>query len=187
MAEGGFWHALRVREKDNLEFWVSHLIVLASTVFGVYLAASAGYDTAVAFDRLQSDKQGFYMRRALGDELADNLKEAEKWTGYFIEGDAWRFEGRVEDYPLQTYVWDAMKVNDATLALPPKVLTEVRRFYRMTNLRVRDMVSRTGASRSAAEALRKDVKRMRAEVVPLLAKDTKDFAGRLTARGINVD
>ena len=150
-------------------------------------AASAGFDTAVAFEKLQSDKQGFYMRRALGDELADNLNDAEKWTGYFIEGDAWRFEGRVEDYPLQTYVWDAMKVNDATLQLPPKVLTEIRRFYRMTNLRVRDMVSRTGASRSAAEELRKDVKRMRAQVVPPLARDTKAYESRLTERGLKVD
>jgi hypothetical protein len=37
-----FTDFFRVREKDNAEFWVSHLIVLASTVLGVYLAASAG-------------------------------------------------------------------------------------------------------------------------------------------------
>jgi hypothetical protein len=187
MAEGGFFQLFRVRERDHLEFWVSHLIVLASTVLGVYLAASVGYDSAVAFETLHSDKQGFYMRRALSDELGDNLKEAEKWTGYFLEGDAWRFEGRAEDYPLQTYVWDAMKANEGTLELPPKVLTEVRRFYRMTQLRVRDMVSRSGASRPAAEELRKDIKRMRAEIVPLLARDTKEYEGRLTARGIKID
>jgi hypothetical protein len=187
VAESGFFHLFRVREKDNLEFWVSHAIVLASTVLGVYLAASAGYDSAMAFEKVQGDKQGYYMRRALADELSDNLKEAEKWTGYFIEGDAWRFEGRVEDYPLQTYIWDAMKVNEGTLQLSPKVLTDVRRFYRMTQLRVRDMVSRTGASRPAAEELRKDVKRMRAEVVPLLTRETKEYAARLAAHGIKTD
>ncbi|MBP6011825.1 MAG: hypothetical protein KBA31_06315 [Alphaproteobacteria bacterium] len=183
----GFLNLLRVREKDNLEFWVSHAIILASTVLGVYLAASAGYDAAVSFENLRSDKQGFYMRRALSDELSDNLAEAEKWTGYFLEGDAWRFEEKPEDYPLQTYVWEAMKVNDSTLELNPKILTEVRRFYRITQLRVRDMVSGSGASRPAAEDLRKDVKRMRADILPLLAKDMKVFERKLAARGIKVD
>jgi hypothetical protein len=187
MAEGGFFSLFRVRERDNLEFWVSHAIVLASTVLGVYLAASAGYDSALAFEKVQADKAGFYMRRALNDELSDNLKEAEKWTGYFLEGDAWRFEGRPEDYPLQTYVWDSMKANEATLALNPKVLTEVRRFYRATQLNVRDMVSGSSASRPAAEAIRKDVKRMRADILPLLAKDTKEYAGRLAGLGLKID
>lgn len=178
----------RVREKDNTEFWVSHLIVLVSTVLGVYLAASAGYDAALAFESLRSDKQGYYMRRALSDELDDNLKDAHKWTTYFIEGDAWRFEGRAEDYPLQTYVWDSMKTaSDVSFELPPKVLTDIRRYYRNTQLYVRDMVSRTGASRSAAEALRKETARMRKEVLPLLAKDMEAFKARLDARGAKVD
>jgi hypothetical protein len=183
MAEGGFFNLFRVREKDNLEFWVSHAIVLLSTVLGVYLAASAGYDSAVRFEKMQSNKAGFHMRRALSDELSDNLKEAQKWTGYFLEGDAWRFEGKPEDYPLQTYVWDAMKANEATLALNPKILTEIRRFYRATQLNVRDMVSGSSASRPAAEAIRKDIKRMQAEILPLLAKDTKDYGARVAADG----
>jgi hypothetical protein len=182
------FNLFRVREKDNLEFWVSHLIILASTVAGVYLAASAGYDAALAFESLRSDKQGYYMRRALNDELDDNLKDAHKWTTYFIEGDAWRFEGRVEDYPLQTYVWDSMKTaSDVSFELPPKVLTDVRRYYRNTQLYVRDMVSRTGAARPAAEALRKETARMRKDVLPLLAKDTKAFKARLDARGASTD
>lgn len=183
----GFSHLFRVREKDNLEFWVSHGLVFLSTVLGVYLAASAGYDAALAFESLRSDKQGYYMRRALADELADNLNAAEKWTGYFIEGDAWRFEGRVEDYPLQTYVWDSMKVSDVAFELAPKILTEVRRYYRDTQLQVRDMVGRTGASRPAAEELRKNTKRVRAEILPLLDKDMKALKAKLEARGTAVD
>jgi nucleoid-associated protein YgaU len=128
------------------------------------------------------------MRRALSDELDDNLKDAQKWTTYFIEGDAWRFEGRVEDYPLQTYVWDSMKTaSDVSFELPPKVLTDIRRYYRNTQLYVRDMVGRSGASRPAAEALRKETARMRKEIQPLLAKDTKDYAARLVGRGVKVD
>jgi hypothetical protein len=183
-----FTDIFRVREKDNLEFWVSHLIVLASTVIGVYLAASAGYDAALAFEGLRSDKQGYYMRRALSDELDDNLKDAHKWTTYFIEGDAWRFEGRVEDYPLQTYVWDSMKTaSDVSFELPPKALTDIRRYYRNTQLYVRDMVSRSGASRPAAEALRKETARMRKEILPLITRDMKAFKARLDARGATVD
>lgn len=183
----GFRHLFRVREKDNLEFWVSHALVLLSTVLGVYLAASAGYDAALAFEGLRTEKQGYFMRRALADELSDNLSNAEKWTGYFLEGDAWRFEGKPEDYPLQTYVWDAMKASDVTFELTPRILTEVRRYYRNTQLSVRDMVSGMSASRPAAEDLRKETKRMRAAVLPLLDGDMKSLKDKLAARGVTVD
>jgi hypothetical protein len=77
--------------------------------------------------------------------------------------------------------------SDVSFELPPKVLTDIRRYYRNTQFYVRDMVSRTGASRSAAEALRKETARMRKEVLPLLAKDMKAFKARLDARGAKVD
>ncbi|MEQ1864729.1 MAG: hypothetical protein ABL996_08750 [Micropepsaceae bacterium] len=182
-----FFSVFRVREKDNLEFWVSHALVIFSTVLGVYLAASAGYDAALSFESLRGDKQGYFMRRALSDELSDNLNSAEKWTGYFLEGDAWRFEGKPEDYPLQTYVWDSMKASDVTFELAPKILTEVRRYYRNTQLSVRDMVSGSSASRPAAEELRKETKRVRAEILPLLDGDLKSLKAKLAARGVRVD
>lgn len=38
------WAALlKVREKDNLEFWIAQFVVIVATVLGVYLAAQAGF------------------------------------------------------------------------------------------------------------------------------------------------
>ena len=40
----------KVRDEGNLEFWVSNVVIILSTVLGVYLAAQAGYRTALDFE-----------------------------------------------------------------------------------------------------------------------------------------
>jgi hypothetical protein len=64
----------RVRESGNAEFWIANLVVMASTIIGVYLAAQAGFKTALQFEVARSERDGFYMRRALLDELKDKLE-----------------------------------------------------------------------------------------------------------------
>jgi hypothetical protein len=69
----------KVREQGNLEFWTSHLLIMASTVIGVYLAAQAGYMTAMQFEVARGERDAYYMRRALLDELKDNLDAVKSW------------------------------------------------------------------------------------------------------------
>ena len=45
-----FFRIFKVRETGNAEFWISHLMIMASTVLGVYLAAQAGYKAALEFE-----------------------------------------------------------------------------------------------------------------------------------------
>jgi hypothetical protein len=54
----------KVRESGNAEFWIANLIVMASTVLGVYLAAQAGFTTALQFEVARSESEGYYLRRA---------------------------------------------------------------------------------------------------------------------------
>ena len=69
---------------------------------GVYLAAQAGFTTALQFEIARSDRDGYYMRRALLDEVKDNLASVDDWSGslekamrnrisadYFLPTDTW--------------------------------------------------------------------------------------------------
>jgi hypothetical protein len=80
-----FFRIFKVRETGNAEFWVSNLVIMASTVLGVYLAAQAGYKTALEFEVARGERDGYYMRRALLDELRDNLDSVKTWGVQFQE------------------------------------------------------------------------------------------------------
>lgn len=73
----------RVRESGNTEFWIANFVVMASTIIGVYLAAQAGFKTALQFEVARSERDGFYMRRALLDEVKDNLSSVDDWSQTF--------------------------------------------------------------------------------------------------------
>ena len=70
--------ALNVSKSKTTEFWVSHLIIFAGTIIGVYLAASAGLKVAIQFELIKSDRDSYYMRSALLDELKDNTDTIHK-------------------------------------------------------------------------------------------------------------
>ena len=99
----------KVRDEGNLEFWVSNLVIVLSTVLGVYLAAQAGYRTALDFELARTERESFYMRRALLDELKDNLTQADEISKNMAEN-GWRVRNAdPEIFKLQGYVWETMK------------------------------------------------------------------------------
>jgi hypothetical protein len=73
----------KVREKGNLEYWVSQFVVLTSTVLGVFLAAQAGYSTAIQFEVTRGERDGYYLRRALVSEIKNNLNAVDEWSREF--------------------------------------------------------------------------------------------------------
>lgn len=73
----------KVRESGNLEYWVSQAVVLVSTVMGVYLAAQAGYSTAIQFEVTRGEREAYYLRRALLDEVKSNLRTVETWSNAY--------------------------------------------------------------------------------------------------------
>jgi hypothetical protein len=122
------FRVFKVRENGNLEFWVSHIVILISTVLGVFLAAQAGYKTALQFEVTRSERDSYFMRVALLDELKDNIELAEKFAGVFVaqKGETW--PGNLNDFKLQSFVWDTMKQQNTTFQIPAGILSAVRRF-----------------------------------------------------------
>jgi hypothetical protein len=173
----------KVRDQGNAEFWVSNLMIVFSTILGVYLAAQAGYKTAIEFELARGDRDGYYMRRALLDEVKDNLETADKWSQWMAQ-DGWRFRGGDPNaFKLQSYVWDTMKEQAITFQLAPMVLTGIRRYYDNASIHAINLAKGQGTGMDAAKALLEDTKKVREETVPAMEKDIATLKARLEGRG----
>jgi hypothetical protein len=177
----------KVREEGNLEFWVSNLVIVMSTILGVYLAAQAGYATAVNFERVRNDREGYYMRKALLDELKDNLDQADK-TSTWVAKDGWRMQGGSADaFKPQNYVWEAMKESTVTFAIPADVLTGVRRYYAAAEVVARQYAIGQGTAMDGAKQSIEEVKKVREGIVPALERDIERLRGNLSRSGFPVE
>jgi hypothetical protein len=198
----------KVRESGNAEFWIANLIVMASTVLGVYLAAQAGFTTALQFEVARSERDGYYLRRALLDEVKDNLDSVDDWSqsfekalrnrisdSYFLPSDTWvaywsdkngwSNAGIVPDeLKMQTFVWETMKQQSITFQLAPQLLSGVRRYYDGMDGNMKEVTSKQWKAGPAAKAILADTKRMRGEIVPAFEKDIAELKASLEAQGV---
>lgn len=108
------------------EFWLGNMFIILSTVLGVYLAAHSGLKTAMEFDQISSDKDNYYLRANLRDEVLYNIGITERIIktidkiGTFDRS----------NYPnFQTYILDTMKQQPNTLKTPNNILNGVLRYY----------------------------------------------------------
>ena len=161
---------LSVAESKNREFWFSHLIVFTATIIGVYLAASAGLKAAVQFELIKSDRDSYYMRSALIDEIKDNTNTIKTWGTEYRTGKAGKFIGKPNDFKLDTYVWTTMQDNAGTFEIPSKILTGIRHYYRDANIGLSKMTSRNAAAKDVDKML-EQTKTFNSNIVPLLQAD----------------
>jgi hypothetical protein len=198
----------KVRESGNVEFWIANLIVMASTVLGVYLAAQAGFKTALQFEVARTEREGYYMRRALLDEVKDNLDSVDAWSGafekalrnrisdsYFLPSDTWVVYWNdkngwsnagilPDELKMKTFVWETMKQQAITFQLAPQLLSGVRRYYDGMDGNMKEVLSRQWKAGPAAKAILDDTKRMRDEIVPAFEKDIAELKASLEEQGV---
>jgi hypothetical protein len=62
-----------------LELMISSSVQVVSTVLGVYLAARSAYRNTV----IRSERDGYFMRTALLDELKENIAAVDAWSADF--------------------------------------------------------------------------------------------------------
>jgi hypothetical protein len=177
----------KVRAEGNLEFWVSNFIIILSTVLGVYLAALAGYKTALEFEISRTQRESYFMRTALLDELKDNLEQAEKNADFIMNKDGWRFKAGPEAYKMQSFVWETMKQQSTTFQIPSELLTAVRRYYDNTNSYGTDMRAASSPAIEAAKALLAETKAMREKTLPAMEKDIARLREKLEKLGLLTD
>jgi hypothetical protein len=174
----------KVRETGNAEFWVSHFIILLSTVVGVYLAALAGYRTAVEFEVTSTDRQGYYLRRALLDEVKQNFVWADAMADGILKD--WRagFPGQ----KVKTFIWETMKEQNITFQLSPEILGTIREYYDDCDDYTRTLSpgGGVGGSQIEAEAWKQKTKKARDTVVPILEKELAELRAEFVKNGIPI-
>jgi hypothetical protein len=178
-----FLRLLRVREKDNIEFWVSHLLIVVSTIVGVFLAAQAGFDKALQFEAIKTDRENYYLQSALAAELEDNLDNVAAWGADFVGGGAQGFKGQAEKYRLETFVWEAMKETPNTFQIPAEILTPIRRYYRDIAADLTAMTALDAQSRAAVDHMLAATEALRAQALPLLQEHLAALGARVEAAG----
>lgn len=177
----------KVRDEGNLEFWVSNAVIILSTVLGVYLAAQAGYRTALDFELARTERESYFMRRAMLDELKDNLVHADEISKNMVEN-GWRFKASDPDiFKLQGYVWETMKQQSTTFQIPSDVLTGVRRYYDKSNGYTKALAVGQGTAIEAANLWMKDTQEVREKTIPALEKDIDDLRNKLVKRGVQTN
>jgi hypothetical protein len=200
----------KVRESGNAEFWVANLFLMASTIIGVYLAAQAGFTTAMQFEVARSERDGYYMRRALLDEVKDNLDSVGEWSSgfekilrnriseqYFLPSDTWTVYWSdkngwsnagvaPDELKMKTFVWETMKQQAITFQLAPELLSAVRRYYDSMDGNMKDVLGHEWKAGPAAKAILEDTRRMREEIVPVFERDIAELRESLQARSVPV-
>ncbi len=67
----------------TLETAITNGVQLVSTVLGVYLAARAAHRNTVEFEVIRSERDGYFMRAALLEELKENAAAVDAWSADF--------------------------------------------------------------------------------------------------------
>jgi hypothetical protein len=187
MAVPRIFRIFKVREEGNLEFWVSNLVIVLSTILGVYLAAQAGFTTALQFEIARGEREGYYMRRAMLDELKDNLEQADVFSKNMIEN-GWRMrEMNPEIFKMQSFVWETMRQQSTTFQLPSHILTGFRRYYDKTAEYARRMAVGQGTGAEAAREWMKDTQDIREKLIPGMETEITQLREKLVGRGIQIN
>jgi len=167
----------------NKEFWIGHFLVMASTVLGVYLAAHSGLESAIEFDAITSDRDNYYLRANLRDEVKYNIEITERIIKTIDK--VGTFDRR--NYPkFQSYILDTMKEQSNTLKTPNVILIGTLHYYdsieSLFDERSRHLISYP----ELAEKLRKQVDDYRKNVLSVMDDDLKNLKTRLENEGVKV-
>ena len=180
-------NATKSLRKLKTEFWVGHAIVLISTVAGVYLAASAGLDTALEFENIRYDRDNFYLRTSLRDESIHNIQDIEK-----IADRARRLnvlpkedtEGRRLRY---YFIYDSLLENPNVLNTPSKIIIGVQHFYNEIESTLDEGAKRNLSYGETAKRLEKITEEYKSNILPFFEQDISQLKQSLENTGIRTE
>lgn len=164
-------------EIKKASFWISQLCIITATVLGVFLAASQGFEQAIQFDNIKGDKNNYYLRKSLQNELSDNVGYIRDFIG--------KVRGGVDkpELTLETFVWRSMVYSSAALETPSELLRETQKFYHKAE---EIMSTPYYNNQNKANYLGELAEHMEKNVLPKFEKDTDDIRKSLQARSMDV-
>lgn len=167
--------------KIPLEFWLGQAVVVISTVVGVYLAATVGFQKAVELTLFTSDRSTYYLGQSYKAELDSN---AEQLLGFMDRHADAPFMPENERLSLNLYVFNTMKEADSTFELPPAVLNGVSEFYQEAGSLIGELNARQLNKQSGFQRLREITEQVRQDESAQMGDFVEQLRARLSAQGI---
>ena len=172
-------HTRRGLSKVNWEFWIGNFFVVFSTVLGVYLASHAALETAIKYDSLRTDRDNYYVRTSLYNELNHNISVFEEVIPNLRKGRRYYKNDQYITHP-QYFVWESLKKSPAALTTPPKILAGVSHFYENTGIILNKLDQRKNFKDSfSANELEELVNDFKKETMPLIQQNLAELKNDL--------
>ena len=176
--------AVDTREVKKLSFWISQLFIVIATVLGVFLAANQGFKQAMAFENIRTERNNFYLRQSLKNEIADNIVLLK---GYAEKISSGRLSDRQTPFKPDTFVWESMKSSSATLEIPSELLAESRKFYRQAEDIQQKVATNVYTHERGIKMINELTSHMESAVLPKFEENLLELKGRLAKSCINLD
>ena len=176
-------HARQIIAGLNKEFWIGHFLIMVSTVLGVYLAAHSGLKTAVEFDAITSDRDNYYLRANLRDEVLYNINISE---GIIKNIEKWGTFDRKAHPKFQSYVMDTMKEQSNTLKTPNVILSGTLQYYDRVERLIEQRKGHSLSYPALAKKLRKEIDDYKKNILSVIDKDQEELKARLAEAGVTL-
>jgi hypothetical protein len=174
---------LDTSEASKLSFWISQLCIIVATVLGVFLAANQGFKQAIAYGDIQSDKNNYYLRKSLQNEIAANISHT---RGYLKRIERGSLAERKAPFKLESFVWDCMRNSPYTLEMPSELLRENNDFHRRV-MELYDKIAIGDYSvQKGSERMEELLAHMEKDVLPAFDQNTAEIRVRLDSKGIKL-
>ncbi|MCK4815824.1 hypothetical protein KA005_08640 [bacterium] len=183
-------------EKDNFEskkvksdllnvgYWVGHIFIIIATVLGVYLAAIAGFEKAIQFELVRSDRDTYYLVTALQTEVQDNIVVLEDFmkhyeSNYYIPSKNKPFTSK--------FIWEAMKYSSSTYEIPFTLLNEIKNYYRNVDRLFKQLDQRGARKRTPVfKLIRKESSTFESDILPKIEEYRNGLKKILSQNNIKV-
>ncbi|MEM7400836.1 MAG: hypothetical protein AAF304_02680 [Pseudomonadota bacterium] len=174
--------------KANWEFWIGNFFVVFSTVLGVYLAAHAALETAIQFEAVRADRDSYYVRSSLRNELNHNIAVYEEIIKNYQEGKkGYHKSDQWMSHP-EHIVWESLKSSPALITTPPDILSGVSNFYQYSEL-ILEKLSKRGPTNSTiylASQLEEKINEFKKGTLPLLESNLASLKKELGKQEIEL-
>ncbi len=174
--------------KANWEFWIGNFFVVFSTVLGVYLAAHAALETAIRFEAVRADRDSYYVRTSLHNELEQNIDVYEEIIKNYRDGiSGYSKYSQWQDHP-EYFVWESLKSSPALITTPPEILAGVANFYKYSGL-VLEKLAKRGPSNDTiyiANKFDEKILEFKDNTMPILEKNLESLRKELMKNEIEL-
>jgi len=174
--------------KANWEFWIGNFFIVFSTVLGVYLAAHAALETAIQFEAVRADRDSYYVRTSLHNELEHNIGVYEEIIKNYRDGKSgYSKNSQWQNHP-EYFVWESLKSSPALLTTPPEILAGVTNFYKYSGLVIEKLSKRGPTNETIYIANKFDEKiiEFKEKTLLLLEKNLDSLREELIAQEIEL-